>query len=890
MRASLVKAAPKLTPIGGLSPAVAAMSEIVSALSPRSQLARESRSFTDGEFAPLNPIAPSPIDRPGPDGRPEPRRYQYPVGYNLPTPPGAGKLIDFQTLRNMADLHGVTRKCIEIRKREVADSDWEITVRSRSKKDAIKTRNDDAVQKDIERITKFFERPDPIQGRSFGAWIKTALEEVFVIDALSIYLHPTWDESQLSALEVVDGSTIKPLIDLRGARPMPPNPAYQQFIYGFPRSEFLRMDEQAEQALDPAALATRGIKTQFSVDELLYKPMVERTWTPYGFPPVEQIILAINLALKREQWHLAYFTDSNVPAGLIQAPETWTPGQIQAYQDAFDALLQGDIGWKRKIKVVPAGDKFQEIKPPVHEMDFDHFLIRMVCLGFDVMPDEIGFPPESGLGGKGYSEGQAAIAKRKSLVPMQRWLKTEILDPIIATQFGRPDLQFRWLDLDHDDAAEQEEIDHGKLSTGRLTINGWRIDNDQDPFEDIPEADEPMIITATGPVFLRGFLDRQKQQDDLASKQAETQMTVAQKPPLDPNKALAVKAQQAKAQQQAKKPAPRPSAAKLADLARWKRKATKALKDGRSAAVRFESEHIAPLEAGAIREALAKAASPDDVARAFKAAETEGATVVVFRHPKTELNGGAGGGEERFRGWLDPEVTPEGRADGAAMADSAASAFRFARVASSDFRRAHALADPLAEKAGLGQAERDANLRPWNLGDLSGQPINEQNIEFMRDHILNPTLAMPNGEPFAAFRDRFLTALQGYLAAAPTDGSALGLVTHTRNIRVLMDWLSSGAQGTDLEPDALFDPDDPVLPGGYIVLRQQGGIWVIDRSESEEEDGASAAKVAAVDRHEPNRHPAWLTAEGLKLEDAFRTLETTFFDRGVAELANDASA
>jgi hypothetical protein len=222
----------------------------------------------------------------------------------------------------------------------------------------------------------------------------------------------------------------------------------------------------------------------------------------------------------------------------------------------------------------------------------------MVCLGFDVMPDEIGFPPESGLGGKGFSEAQAAIGKRKSLIPLQRWTKTEILDHIIATQFGRPDLQWRWRDLDHDDSQEQETIDKQQLETARRTLNEWRIENDLEPY-DFKEADEPFFVTSSGPVFVRDFLKRQVEQDKLASDQAQTDMQVAKKPPVDPNK----------------KPAP--SAAKAADLARWRRKATRAKKEGKSALVAFASDHIPAEEMAEIHARLEKAATPADVAAAF---------------------------------------------------------------------------------------------------------------------------------------------------------------------------------------------------------------------------------------------------------------------------------
>src|SRR5580658_4183920 len=48
-------------------------------------LARPTEDFTQGAFGPFSPILPVPVDQPPPGGqRPEPRRYQYQVGWNLP--------------------------------------------------------------------------------------------------------------------------------------------------------------------------------------------------------------------------------------------------------------------------------------------------------------------------------------------------------------------------------------------------------------------------------------------------------------------------------------------------------------------------------------------------------------------------------------------------------------------------------------------------------------------------------------------------------------------------------------------------------------------------------------------------------------------------------------
>jgi len=56
---------------------------------------------------------------------------------------------------------------------------------------------------------------------------------------------------------------------------------------------------------------------------------------------------------------------------------------------------------------------------------------------------------------------------------------------------------------------------------------------------------------------------------------------------------------------------------KVVDLDKWRRKAIKAVKAGRSAVVKFESNHISPVLMAAITGALETAQTPDDVQRVF---------------------------------------------------------------------------------------------------------------------------------------------------------------------------------------------------------------------------------------------------------------------------------
>ena len=162
-------------------------------------------------------------------------------------------------MRALADALPLLRAVIETRKDQIAAQNF--TVRQRSRADL-----PDASAR-IDAALAFLARPD--RRRSFGDWLRMLVEDLLVIDAATIY----YDRAgKLYSLDVVDGATIKPLIGEDGRAPEPPDPAYQQILHGVPAADF-------------------------SADELLYLPRNVRTAKLYGMSPVEQIALAVNIAI-----------------------------------------------------------------------------------------------------------------------------------------------------------------------------------------------------------------------------------------------------------------------------------------------------------------------------------------------------------------------------------------------------------------------------------------------------------------------------------------------------------------------------------------------------------------------------------------------------------------
>ena len=494
-----------------------------------------------GSFGPSTPAQPTPLDVPRGDLI-LPRRNQYPVGYNLPSPPGAYKLIDFGTLRQLATIYDVGRRCIEIRKQEVATMEWEVTFKDPDRAKAHKTQanararaaargrtiatqelsEDDQA---IMELEAFWDDPDPIRQLGFDGWRKMLVENILVIDAPAIFPHPTWMPgrgrlgSDLFALEILAGDTIKPLIDIRGAPPQPPQPAYQQFIWGIPRTELSQDLIDAVQrplSSEPPAGIDREFqmpsadgRLQASQPQLYYPVYNPRDDSLYGFSNTEQIILTVNLALKRQQWWTAYFTEGSIPAGLIHAPEDWTATEMRQYEEDWNLISASEMAYKHRIRVIPGVHGFSQLKPMIGTdagiTAFDEWLARLTCIGYDVTPDEVGLQPRSGLGGGGYSAAQENVTYRKSLKPVIDWIE-KICKRINISHFKRPDLVVKFMQEEAEDALKHAQEDEVLIRSGVRSQDEARQDRGLDPWPN-GLGSKPMIIVRNGAVLLKDVDD-----------------------------------------------------------------------------------------------------------------------------------------------------------------------------------------------------------------------------------------------------------------------------------------------------------------------------------------------------------------------------------------------
>jgi hypothetical protein len=418
------------------------------------QRLRAATSIAGAWFGPLDPLpAQAPPEVAG-------RQWDYPNGYNLVTEPRAFERISFHELRGLAENYDLLRLVIETRKDQLAAQSWKIVPRDESKKaDA---------DPQIQEITEFLAYPD--REHDWNTWLRMLVEDLLVIDAPTIY--PRWTNGgQIYALDLIDGATIKRVLDENGRTPMPPYPAYQQFLKGVP-------------AVD------------YTAEEIIYLPRNQRTNRPFGYSPVEQIVMTVNIALRRQINQLQYYSEGNVPEALAGVPLSWSVAQISEFQQYWDSILEGNTAVRRHMKFVPGeiAKNYVPTKEPALKDEYDEWLARIVCYAFSV---------SSQWAVKQMNRATAETAQDQAategLGPLLAWIKG-VVDRLLAKVWKRPDLQLSWREEQEPDPKTQAETTDIYLKNGTMTLNDSRATVGLPPIG--PLGDVHRIYTATGAIPL----------------------------------------------------------------------------------------------------------------------------------------------------------------------------------------------------------------------------------------------------------------------------------------------------------------------------------------------------------------------------------------------------
>jgi hypothetical protein len=386
------------------------------------------------------------------------RQFDYPVGYNYRVTPRGEELVSFEQLRALADAYYLLRFVIETRKDQMVRLPWAIKLREGYEEEA---RDADAAR----AITEALRYPD--HEHNYQTWMRALLEDLLVIDAPCLEPRRAITGAPYS-LDLVDGATIKRVINADGRTPTPPDTAYQQVLHGIPA-------------------------VNLTSDQLVYAPRNVRTSRLYGFSPVEQMVYLVNIALRRDALKLQYYTEGTVPDAIAQVPPEWTSEQVRDFQKHWDGLLEGNTGMRRKLRFTPALKDLTFTKADVLKDEYDDWLARMVCFSFSVSPNAL-----ISQVNRSVADNLRQSSEEEGLLPLMTWWK-DLMDFLIARYFGAPRYEFAWKDEHEVDALKQARADGEDVRNGIKSVDEVRA------ARGLPKLGVGnFIVTPTGPVPIGG--------------------------------------------------------------------------------------------------------------------------------------------------------------------------------------------------------------------------------------------------------------------------------------------------------------------------------------------------------------------------------------------------
>lgn len=422
----------------------------------------------NGLFGPGVPMTPV-----NGDGAPLLMEYSPGVNLNMTPRTGFGSLLSFPALRALAQVKEI-RLNIELIKRQICGMEWEIVPADPGNPVEV---SGESYRKTVETksVVEFFEKPNGVD--EWDAWLKMLLEDLLVTDALTLY--PELDSlGRMTELNIIDGTTIRPLLDWRGRIPRPPMPAYTQVLHGVP-------------------------STWYAADRILYKPLNAKTTTPYGETGAEWILASINAAIRHETSRIAYFTEGNIPGALVYLGDI-TQEQLQVIDEYVDAIMKGDIARASKLLFLPGGGSGTSVFPfQQNNQDstiLDTWFMQIACWAFGNSPAEFGLVPGSqGLGGAGYMQGAEATQFRSMIGPVSQYV-SGLINRVIRDYMRRRDVKFQFKSAaPQADKLQQAQVD--QLYIGTVYSADYVADRDGVPqkyrVKTRPQA--PGYMTAGGP-------------------------------------------------------------------------------------------------------------------------------------------------------------------------------------------------------------------------------------------------------------------------------------------------------------------------------------------------------------------------------------------------------
>lgn len=225
----------------------------------------------------------------------------------------------------------------------------------------------------------------------------------------------------------------------------------------------------------------------FEPDELVYFMMNPKTYSVYGFSPVQSIQQVLEVLIQSTRWNKDFFKNNAIP-DMIIGLENANKESMQRFKNYWNKEAKGKPHKLLFHNTKISTSQFQLTNKDMEFIQGQQWYFHLVFAVFGVSPAEAGFHENVN---RSTQEGQERITVKNAIKPYLTMIENAINKFVIPEflQDENPKIKFEFKPIDH----AQEQIEHDQamqeLDKKALTINEFR---QKKGLEDVPWGDEPV--------------------------------------------------------------------------------------------------------------------------------------------------------------------------------------------------------------------------------------------------------------------------------------------------------------------------------------------------------------------------------------------------------------
>jgi len=245
----------------------------------------------------------------------------------------------------------------------------------------------------------------------------------------------------------------------------------------------------------------------FEPDEVCYFMMNRRSYSTYGFSPLQSVQQVVELLIQSTRWNKDFFKNNAIPDGLMTLPNISKEG--------LDKFKEG---WNKQVKGKPhkfvfhnvAGAEFKSFMTNARDLEFldgQKWFFHLIFGAYGLSPVEAGFHENVNQGNQA---GQERVTVRNALRPYLKLFERHLYKSILTDLLGveKPPFKLEFVPEDHAQEKIGFDNDMVEIDKGSLTINEYRISRGRDI---VSWGDAPKIPVS--PLGTSNFSDKDSDDD-----------------------------------------------------------------------------------------------------------------------------------------------------------------------------------------------------------------------------------------------------------------------------------------------------------------------------------------------------------------------------------------